>query len=120
MENNLFRVFVTSDTHFSHTNIIKYCNRPFANAAEMNETLIKRWNSCVNPNDVVIHCGDFALDPSSDMDTIVPRLNGRIVLILGNHDHKTVAYYSKYFMNVLNTPLTLHVMDQNNKCQRTC
>ena len=119
MENTQFKVFVTSDTHFSHTNIIKYCNRPFANAAEMNEAIIERWNSVVGPNDIVIHCGDFALGPSSDMDAIVSRLNGSIVLILGNHDHKTLAYYNKYFMKAIYSPLTLHLMTEENKCQHT-
>lgn len=34
-------VWVTSDTHFSHKNIIEYCNRPFKDIYHMNETLVK-------------------------------------------------------------------------------
>ena len=47
---NLFnteKTFFVSDTHFNHTNIIKYCNRPFNNADEMDAALIKNWNAKV-------------------------------------------------------------------------
>ena len=42
------KTFFTSDTHFYHSNIIKYCNRPFADAQDMNETLIANWNNVVD------------------------------------------------------------------------
>lgn len=54
------KVFFTSDTHFGHSNIIKYCNRPFKDKDEMNETLISNWNKVVPEDGIVIHCGDFA------------------------------------------------------------
>jgi len=46
--------------NFSHTNIVKYCNRPFANIHEHDETLIANWNSVVKPDDDIYHLGDFA------------------------------------------------------------
>ena len=52
-------IFFTSDTHFNHENIIKYCSRPYVDKNEMNEDLIKRWNSVVKENDIVFHLGDF-------------------------------------------------------------
>ena len=55
-ENLLF----TSDTHFFHEGIIKFCNRPFATVEEMNETLIQNWNETVPENGTVFHLGDFA------------------------------------------------------------
>ena len=46
-------VFFTSDTHFNHANIIKYCKRPFASVEEMNGEMISRWNKVVRPRDTV-------------------------------------------------------------------
>jgi calcineurin-like phosphoesterase family protein len=54
------KVFFTSDTHFGHANIIKYCGRPFASVEEMNRELIARWNAVVGPRDTVYHLGDRA------------------------------------------------------------
>jgi len=78
------KIFIISDTHFFHGNIIKYCNRPFNNYEEMNDELVKRWNSVVGENDVVLHLGDFAFKGKAKL--IRPKLNGIIILIRGNHD----------------------------------
>lgn len=86
-------IFFTSDTHFGHKNIIEYCNRPFANVDEMNEELIRRWNEKVSPDDIVYHLGDFAFMPKSRIAEIVSRLNGKIVLIMGNHDPKGIRKF---------------------------
>ena len=62
---NKDKLFFTSDPHFGHTNIIKYCNRPYENAKEMNESLIENWNRVV-PEDGVVFClGDFAMNTST-------------------------------------------------------
>lgn len=79
-------VFFTSDTHFYHTNIIDFCRRPFMNIEAMNETLIANWNKVVGTNDIVFHLGDFCLGDSAKWNGILDRLNGKIYLILGNHD----------------------------------
>lgn len=78
-----------SDTHFNHENIIKYCNRPFKNSKQMDEYIIKQWNSVVNEEDIVYHLGDFALGLSFDeYKDLFDKLNGQIILIRGNHDRK--------------------------------
>lgn len=82
---NKRRVFVVSDTHFNHANIIKYQDRPFNSVEEMNEALVKNWNERVGKNDFVIHLGDFGM-PNS-VPTFLPRLNGRVFLLKGNHDN---------------------------------
>lgn len=76
-------VFFTSDTHFQHQKILEYCNRPFKNIAEHDETLISNWNSRVKRGDTVYHLGDFGF---GEYVNIFNRLNGKILLILGSHD----------------------------------
>ena len=81
-------VWVTSDTHFGHANIIKYCNRPFANTEEMDEALIENHNELVGPDDLYINLGDVAFTGTDRISQIMNRLNGTKLLILGNHDHR--------------------------------
>lgn len=83
-------IFFTSDTHFFHDNIIKFCNRPFANVIDMNETLIQKWNNKVSKNDIVFHMGDFIFGNKENWEIIIPRLNGKIYFILGNHDYQNI------------------------------
>jgi len=73
----------TSDTHFSHTNIIKYTGRPFATVEEMNRTLIDNWNKCVGVDDQVFFLGDFGLGDVEHLRSICSELNGNKICILG-------------------------------------
>jgi calcineurin-like phosphoesterase family protein len=84
------KIFIIADTHFRHTNIIEYAKRPFKNVEEMNEEMIKRWNNKVGDDDLVIHLGDFALGNKEEVASIRDRLNGKIILLKGNHDNKSV------------------------------
>jgi calcineurin-like phosphoesterase family protein len=98
-------LFITSDTHFNHKNIIKYSNRPFelskSGVNYMNEYIIKQWNSVVKETDDVLHIGDFAIgNDIENFDSkkefyknILSRLNGHKILIRGNHDHETEDFY---------------------------
>lgn len=90
--------FFTSDTHFGHANIIRLCNRPFKDVEEMNEKLVENWNRVVPEDGTVFHLGDFAFGGSSVWNSIIPRLNGHINLIIGNHDRKNLRQgYMSYF-----------------------
>ena len=81
------KTFFTSDTHFNHANVIKYCGRPFGSAEEMNREMIARWNAVVGPEDTVYHLGDFALGKFAEAPVFLRQLNGaRKILIRGNHD----------------------------------
>jgi len=56
----MVETFLISDTHFSHANIIKHCNRPFYSYQEQDETIVKNWNSVVKKNDTIYHLGDIS------------------------------------------------------------
>lgn len=79
--------FFTSDSHFFHRNIIKFCDRPYKDLDEMHIGMINEWNSVVTPADVVYHLGDFAFSDSVyKIENILVRLNGIKHLVPGNHD----------------------------------
>lgn len=83
-------LYFTADSHFNHANIIKFCNRPFNSVEQMNETLIDNWNQVVGKDDIVFHLGDFCLGGAAEWTKLLDRLNGKIYLILGNHDLKNI------------------------------
>lgn len=88
------RYWFTSDTHFGHWNIVRYCNRPFKSLDEMDETMIKRWNERVKKEDIVFFIGDFCFKGSGKRGEGIKtpssywegRLNGKIIHLQGNHD----------------------------------
>ena len=81
-------IFVTSDHHFGHANIIKYCDRPFESLLEMDLAMIGRWNEVVGVDDDVWHLGDFCLGGTKWAKYYFSRLNGNVDLVPGNHDHR--------------------------------
>ena len=87
---NAEHTFFTSDTHFNHENIIKFCNRPFKDVEQMNDVMIANWNSVIGKDDTVFHLGDFCLGGAAEWTKILDRLNGKIYLIMGNHDLKNI------------------------------
>lgn len=79
--------FFTADEHYGHRNIIKGCNRPFLSVEEMNEEIIKRHNEVVGDRDIVVHAGDFTLNPKKSYAYgILHRLNGEHICLAGSHD----------------------------------
>lgn len=81
-------IYFIADTHFNHANIIKYCNRPFKNTNEMNKYIIEKWNAVVKQTDTVYHLGDVGFGKLEELKTLVGSLNGRKILLIGNHDFK--------------------------------
>lgn len=88
-------IFVISDTHFNHSNILTFvdslgkpCREGFSSVEEMNEVMIERWNSVVRDGDTVYHLGDvlFGNDKDDWLNKNMPRLRGKKRLIFGNHD----------------------------------
>ena len=96
--------FITSDTHFSHENFLKFTNlqghkvRPFSSKEEMDDLMINNHNNMVNDGDKVYHLGDVTMHKR--YLPIVSRLKGNIRLILGNHDIFDWKEYAKYFKEV--------------------
>ena len=83
-------IFLTSDTHFNHNNLIGMCPESrghFSNVEEMNETIIQNWNEIVPLDGIVYHLGDLCMGKAEDIPNILERLNGHIILIRGNHDY---------------------------------
>ena len=114
--------FFISDNHFCHGNIIRYCNRPWNSGRDgngelivtpedihrMNEDMIARWNSVVGPEDIVWNLGDFCFGKKENVLEILPRLNGKINLVMGNHDrHNIRFYYEAGFNRVYDRPVII-------------
>ena len=103
--------WVISDTHFDHTNIIKYCNRPFSDVKEMDNVLLNNINDVVKTHDILWHLGDFIYGRStlclSDYDRYLHYTSfincKNIILILGNHDDivKKTPKIQQMFLMVL-------------------
>lgn len=106
-------IWFTADTHFCHENIVRFCSRPFANAAEMNEEIIRRWNESVPEDGIVFHLGDFCLGGSKDWNDIMSRLHGKIYLILGNHDMKNIKQGFMGRFELVTQQMTIRVGGQS-------
>lgn len=97
-------IWFTSDTHAWHESILKFCpeTRDGKTSEEMTEILIQNWNSVVNENDRVYHCGDLSFGGKAKVNDFISRLNGKIHLILGNHDQmiRKSSELQQYFESV--------------------
>ncbi len=113
-------VFLVSDTHFGHAGVCRFTHpddpevklRPWDNADEMDEEMIRRWNDRVRPTDKVYHLGDVVINRKA-LKTL-HRLNGDKVLIRGNHDIFPDVEYREYFRelrayHVMNGMILSHI-----------
>lgn len=86
-------IWVISDTHFNHENILKFKGsddkpiRNFHDVHHMNEIMIENWNKLIKTNDKVYHLGDVYFGNREEAGVLLSRLNGKKRLILGNHDY---------------------------------
>ncbi len=92
------KIFITSDLHMDHKNIMKYCVRPFLAVEDMNRTLVNNWNNTVSKKDTVYFLGDLAFGRGSrSTDYWMKKLNGKIVFLKGNHDKSSkIKFHDNY------------------------
>lgn len=91
------KVWVWSDQHYWHNNIIRYSNRPFADVEDMNNQLLANYNALVGVDDFVLWLGDVAFKNVTTVNEWLDRHNGVKIHIIGNHDINrdgTVAVYN--------------------------
>ena len=107
-------IWFCSDQHLGHARIIELCHRPFSSVTEMNETIIKRHNTLVAPDDTVYFLGDVCMGQLADSLPLVAKMHGKKILITGNHDRPSPCYphktdeiraewgrkYSEYFSEI--------------------
>ena len=79
-------IYFTADLHFGHTNVIRYCGRPFGSVEDMDAGLIRNWNATVSRYDEVYILGDLTMKPPAAAHQYLATLNGRKYMIRGNHD----------------------------------
>ena len=79
-------IYYIADLHFGHSNIIKLCGRPYADAYEMDCAMVDNWNSVVDVTDDVYIVGDFCFGSKRPVTEYLYQLKGRKHLIVGNHD----------------------------------
>lgn len=80
------QTYFTADLHLGHENVIRYDNRPFSCAQEMDSVIIENWNSRVRKCDTVYVLGDVSWHREAETVSILESLNGRKILVKGNHD----------------------------------
>jgi calcineurin-like phosphoesterase family protein len=85
------KLFFTSDPHYGHENILKYCHRPFSSIEEHDEELIRLWNETVPEDGIVFIIGDIGFCSETYLKTILNRLHGKIYWIIGNHDWRRIT-----------------------------
>lgn len=81
--------WITSDPHWGHDNVINFCDRPFKDMQDMMKKHRANWNNKVKPEDQVIVVGDvFFYLNKTEAKEYLDSLNGRKILVRGNHDRK--------------------------------
>lgn len=91
------KIYLTSDWHIGHANVMTMDNRPWNTLKEMHEGLIKNFNTLVPDHGITYFLGDMGLCSGELLKSVITRLNGRKILIRGNHDGKMYSLYNAGF-----------------------
>ena len=90
-------IFYIADWHYNHANILSYDNRPFKTVEEMDAALVERWNATVTSADTVYVLGDMFWGGETKAVPVLDSLNGKKILIKGNHDRCKNTEFRKRF-----------------------
>lgn len=95
-KNYIPRKSISSDLHFGHKNIFKFCTSSraqFSDVEDMNNKLILEWNSHIkDPRDIMYHLGDFSFLNIEQTINILRKLHGVKRFIVGNHDNRIIKF----------------------------
>jgi calcineurin-like phosphoesterase family protein len=94
--------YFTADTHFGHTNIIRYCHRPYQSVATMNDDLVARAAETLAVGDELWHLGDVALGSLDTTLAFLAEIQPDVTLVAGNHDrcHPSNGATSEHYIGV--------------------
>lgn len=109
-------IWVISDTHFNHENILKFIDgttgrqiRPkFDSVEQMDEFMIENWNTSIKNGDLVYHLGDVFIGDREKFKKIWPKLNGSKRLVVGNHDDIKFLCAGGFFKKVYESRIFRH------------
>jgi len=89
--NNIKKIFLISDTHFGHQNMIEYCGRPVSFEDRLWAGLEQ-----IDANDILIHLGDICIGKDAEVHQKISKYKFKKILVKGNHDHKNNNWYTSH------------------------
>lgn len=110
-------IWVWSDIHFYHKNIIRYSERPYPNVDLMNKCLIGNYLNVVQPDDIVIWGGDISFGHVDEINQILKELPGYKIHIVGNHDMDRRGKLTSYTFDERHSCLVLDIVDDDMEYQ---
>jgi calcineurin-like phosphoesterase family protein len=107
-------IYFSADQHFGHTNIIKYCERPFENTFQMDKQIIENWNNIITKEDTVYVLGDFSLHskPEFVYENYIQKLKGNIIFVYEKYTHD--KWFDKVYKNnviKINIATSIHLVN---------
>ena len=114
---NKKNLWLTSDLHLFHSNIIKYCNRPYPNCFSMNKDIIDTINKNIHQDDLLINLGDIGFNSVKYITDELSKINCNQIFVSGNHDRKSLinALIEKYIVFEKQTILDVYFNDIHYK-----